>query len=885
MNRAISITEVAIAYTPENDVNFPFLLSNLGDSFSTRFEHAGDLADIESAISSQQRAVQLTPEGHADLPSRLNNLGNSFSIRFERTGDLADIESAISGQQRAVQLTPEGYADLPSRLSNLGNSFSIRFERTGDLADIESAISSQQRAVQLTPEGHAYLPFRCNNLGNSFLTRFKCTGDLADIESAISSQQRAIQLTPEGRANLPNQLSNLGTSFSIRFKHTGDLADIESAISSQQRAVQLAPERHAELPFWLNNLGVSFKTRFKHTGDLADIESAILSQQRAVQLTPEEHVYLPPLLNNLGSFFETRFEHTKNPEDISHVISMYRLSAMQILGHPSRRLTAARKWAMLSRQFDQSASLNAFRVAIGLLSQVAGLEQTIHKRHMNLIDISDLTTSAAAAAFSNGEIGTALAWLEQGRCLVWTQINQLRTPADNLHVHDSSLADDFLNVAKALEASGSREEQSSPFSVENITQMIALQDESHTHVQLAKKWNELLSKIRCIPGFHDFLQPPETSNLLERLKCLALDGPVIIFNIHEERCDALALISGADTPLHIPLESFSHKQAVQLHDHFGKYLNNHHVRMREVDRSMKLWLPETGNVIYEVLRDLWLHVAKPILDALGYSHPSINRSRIWWCPTGPLTFLPIHAAGIYSKDKISSGPCVSDFVISSYTPSVSALLDKIKEAPTKDETSSSLLLISQPNTPGQSRIPATRQETHAIQDMMTVKGIKSLLLEDGAATAIRVKEEMTSHSWVHFACHAIQDAHEPLKSGVRLHDGRLELLEMMRQRIQNADHAFLSACQTSTGDEKLSDEAVHLAAGMLAAGYRGVVATMWSIKDQYGPEVAREFYTQILENTSGEVGKSSLMAMALLVHLIIVYRRFERGLGIRRLPS
>ena len=44
--------------------------------------------------------------------------------------------------------------------------------------------------------------------------------------------------------------------------------------------------------------------------------------------------------------------------------------------------------------------------------------------------------------------------------------------------------------------------------------------------------------------------------------------------------------------------------------------------------------------------------------------------------------------------------------------------------------------------------------------------------------------------------------------------------------------AFLSVNKTSIGDEQLSEEAVHLAAGMLAAGYHGVVAAMSSIRDQ-----------------------------------------------------
>jgi CHAT domain-containing protein len=99
--------------------------------------------------------------------------------------------------------------------------------------------------------------------------------------------------------------------------------------------------------------------------------------------------------------------------------------------------------------------------------------------------------------------------------------------------------------------------------------------------------------------------------------------------------------------------------------------------------------------------------------------------------------------------------------------------------------------------------------------------INALLLEDHKATKEKVKTEMESHRWAHFACHGVQDVRQPLESGLCLHDGRLELIEIMKQKIPNPDLVFLSACQTSQGDLKLSEEVVHLAAGMLAAGYRG----------------------------------------------------------------
>ena len=42
----------------------------------------------------------------------------------------------------------------------------------------------------------------------------------------------------------------------------------------------------------------------------------------------------------------------------------------------------------------------------------------------------------------------------------------------------------------------------------------------------------------------------------------------------------------------------------------------------------------------------------------------------------------------------------------------------------------------------------------------------------------------------------------PLESGFYLNDGKLKLSETTEHRIPHADLAFLSACQTSTGDEK-----------------------------------------------------------------------------------
>lgn len=214
--------------------------------------------------------------------------------------------------------------------------------------------------------------------------------------------------------------------------------------------------------------------------------------------------------------------------------------------------------------------------------------------------------------------------------------------------------------------------------------------------------------------------------------------------------------------------------------------------------------------------------------------------RIWWCATGPLAFLPIHAAGIY--DNGMPGSCISDYVVSSYTPTLNTLIIS-KDHKTR-RTFRGLLAVGQPNTPGQSALPSTMVELTQIQQRARHIGVHTL--QGPEASVQNVVLGMESHSWVHFACHAIQDAVEPTKSSLCLHDGRLELSAIITKSFPHADLAFLSACQTAMGDEKLSEEAVHLAAGLMLAGYRSVIATMWSIKDQDAPVVSDHIYSHLL---------------------------------------
>jgi CHAT domain-containing protein len=104
---------------------------------------------------------------------------------------------------------------------------------------------------------------------------------------------------------------------------------------------------------------------------------------------------------------------------------------------------------------------------------------------------------------------------------------------------------------------------------------------------------------------------------------------------------------------------------------------------------------------------------------------------------------------------------------------------------------------------------------------------------------------MRDSGWVHFACHGVQSASSPTDSALLLAgSSRLTLSNIIRLSLPHANLAFLSACQTAMGSNDLQDESVHLSAGMLLVGYRGVIGTIWSIMDNDAPQVAGDVYVE-----------------------------------------
>jgi len=203
---------------------------------------------------------------------------------------------------------------------------------------------------------------------------------------------------------------------------------------------------------------------------------------------------------------------------------------------------------------------------------------------------------------------------------------------------------------------------------------------------------------------------------------------------------------------------------------------------------------------------------------------------VYWCPTGPFAFLPIHAAGRYEKDV----DYASQYFISSYAPTLDPLL--VDDPPESADPFSMLAVIQSAGVQridhaGLSRplppLPSTETELHNIQKHVSPESLVALGAS-GTTTSVEVIEShMSKSSIIHFACHGSQNQANPLESGLHVDDGVLTIARIIRQPLPNGSLAFLSACGTAMGVDKVPDEAMSLGACLLYSGFRRVVATMW----------------------------------------------------------
>jgi CHAT domain len=826
-------------------------LYDLSNSQLLYFNNHGELATLEDCISNLNKAAELVDDGSPNKSTILSGLGVSQLKRFERLGELKDIEESISNLKFALQLTAHEHPGRPNTLGDLGISQLRLFECLGGLADLEHAISNLQESTDLTKLNDPLKPVYLSDLGLSKLRRFECHHILTDIDDSISSLKLAVQLTEDGHPNNPLYLCNLGMSQQSRFKSLGELLDLDDSISNLKEAIKLTDAGHPEKPGHFNNLGLSLSMRYEHLGELVDLEAAILHFNEAIRLTSNDFPERAKYFLGLGGAQLLHLQHQGESTALLPSISAFQAAAQLKTAYPRDAFRAAQAWANLAYTHnDILSALDGYRMALDILPRVAWLGLSALAREDLLIQAGsgDLACLAATCAIQLGRLEEAVELLDLGRTVFWQQSSTLRADFEVLKDKAPGLACEIKEVGQKLDAwnfSGLLPHVKCQSAEVNGTEEVDKERRS-----LVGKWEVLVERVRQIPQLEHFLRPMPFCQLRQAVA----DGLVIIINVSRYKVDAL--IFDADHQIdHVPLPNTDFET---LHI-FGLNV----MRRQPINPSAIQQRNYNARYLKPALRHVWNDILIPIFDKIQITlnDSGAPHRRIWWYSTGPLTFIPIHAAGP-GKGEID----VSHLVISSYVTTLSSLVQARKKHGQDGGKCLKLLAVSQPDTPNLGVLPSSIQEIAKIVKLVSSAGLSNeniICLNGSDAIVENVSDALDSCSWAHFACHGMSQG---INSTFSLYDGELHLGQIASKRLPTAQFAFLSVCHAATGHP---GEAMHLAGGFQFSGFPSVIATMWRICDEDAPIVAESVYQHLFRNglTSCDPAEAATALNHAVLHL------------------
>lgn len=427
------------------------------------------------------------------------------------------------------------------------------------------------------------------------------------------------------------------------------------------------------------------------------------------------------------------------------------------------------------------------------------------------------------------DIYQALQLLELGRGVIAGSLMDMRGDISDLELQHPDLAREFIFLRDQLDSPA--DEKSSLIFTENMS---SWESRASRRRQADEQFKKLIKKIGGRRGFENFLQPPTA----EELMSAADPDPIIVINLSSYRSDAFLVKHDCIRVKELP--ALKPEEVEEKLNHLQIFLDE-----LENDEEHSSPLP--------LLEWLWNTICRPCLDELGFKDcvPDDNWPRVWWVPTGLVSQLPLHAAGLHAH---KSADTVLYRVMSSYASSIKALLhgrrNKAQAQP------DSALLVAMRDTPDRKKLESAPGEMKLVEGLCPSIGLKPA---KPLSRKEDVLKELQTCKVFHFAGHGELDPAEPSQSRLLLEDWQTSPLtvgDLRNTRLQQHPPflAYLSACSTGANKVvKLADEGIHLVSAFQLAGFRHVVGTLWGVSDRCCVDVAKIFYETLQEEGMTDV--------------------------------
>lgn len=172
--------------------------------------------------------------------------------------------------------------------------------------------------------------------------------------------------------------------------------------------------------------------------------------------------------------------------------------------------------------------------------------------------------------------------------IIIAPLNEMRADISDLQQKHPKLAEQYMSFQKQLDAPTALTHQAEELRVPAV-----FANPVDQRYNAGKKLEQMISHIRRLPGFEQFLLAPTE----DEMKAAAASGPVVVINVSDYRCDAFIIEKHGLRALRLP------------------DLKSEDVRARAAT------LPEPEP---QLLEWLWDIIAKPVLDALEFTQTPGN---------------------------------------------------------------------------------------------------------------------------------------------------------------------------------------------------------------------------------------------------------------------
>lgn len=872
-------------------------LAGLANALSSNYRRTGAHADLDEAIRIFEE-ISHHDYGYALLHA------NALLERFGRSEDREDWLTAIRLLDQPGAKLPDnrrtraGFGDLVIRLHEIART-------SGSLAAVARPLCDLCKRAMVVVDDEATfeeLRYRVSTLheelpelrqttsaadyaqwtlGASLIGTHSAVTPVDDLDHAIGllGELLAKQTGVQFRSMV---LSDLSGAHISRFAKTGDRADLDRSITAMREAVRFRPTE----PFMLTNLSHKLTERFDVMGSRTDLDEAVALCERAQELiddhTPDWVRF--GIHNGLAGVYRKRFAFTEDPADLDRALTAMRAALDTLPGdHPDRAMAQHNLAGFLLYRTAQGQSSDPDEI-VGLLSAALDATPAGHSAsHNRKVSLAQALLHRSETPSARPDDQTEALRIMRDELAEYGpdeprrfEVAYVLASALTLHGDSATEAMDlFQHIVRAPRASAETRLNAG-------VGWATLAEDGGSPTDAIGAWEEVIRLLsfaawqglprsdqeRFLVRYQRHVARAATfairSGEVRRALDLLEHGRSILWR--QEGSAELEL--DATESAVVPVAHGEHGHAIIVRRDDVQAIELPGMTAPEIDRWCGFLVSATNalgtgdqetvgqaqQIATAVLDWLWHVVVAPVFAALPETG---SRPRLFWCPTGPLAMMPLHAA----TDAETGHSCL-DLAVSSYVPSLRSLAAALPRRGGGQDIEEFLTIALDDHPDEKLALVHVKAEVAAVERVLPGARHKSLL--NLQATRDAAARELAEHRFVHVSCHGAHDPNAPSASGIVLADGVLSVLDIAKVRTDDAQFAYLSACRTAMGAPELSDESIHLGAALFLAGFRQVVGTLWAVGDQLAARVAEAFYRKVA--VSGpDAAATAIGEVALLV--------------------